>query len=285
MKKTLILLLTLALSFSLFACGSQPAAPAESADSEGHGETGDTPSYIDVIKERGVLRMGTEAGYPPFEFIVMEDGKSTVRGMDVDIAQAIADELGVELEIVDMNFDSLVEAVVVGDVDMVLAGMNPSPKREKAVDFSKIYWADKQALLIRVEDEDVLTTVEDFDGKAIGAQLGTIQENLAEEAFPNSELLSLAKISDLVMELQAGNIDGIVVGYPTASGYASAHDDIMMSSIALQADSEDGTAVAIAKGHDDFLNLVNDVLTRLIDDGTLEQMVQENSALAGIEEE
>ncbi|NLY08420.1 MAG: transporter substrate-binding domain-containing protein [Tissierellia bacterium] len=266
MKKLFIFTLIMVIIISAVGCGSSTANKGK----------------VDSIKEKGVLKLGTEAGYPPFEFTIIKDGNPEIVGIDIEIAKLIAKELGVELEVVDMDFNSLLAALSVGDVDIVLAGMNPSEERRQSVDFSDIYYADKQVMLVRTADKDTLTSIDDFKGKTIGAQMGTIPAKVAEEIFKESEFQFLAEIANLVMELKAGTIDGVVLGFPTATAYDNAHDDIFMPDFVVGSSEEDGVAAAVAKDNKEFLDIVNKVLNTIMEDGTLEKIIKDASVEAGI---
>ncbi len=230
---------------------------------------------VSKIQEAGVIRMGTEAGYPPYEYTVVEDGKQVIVGFDIEIGELIAKELGVELEIVDMDFDGLLPALAVGDVDMVIAGMNPNPEREESANFSQSYYNDEQMMLIREPDADLFKTPADFAGKKVGAQLGTIQENIADEEFPDSEKLAMPEIANMVMELKSGNIDGILLVKPVAMSYAANNDELVLADFSLGDEADEGVSIAVAKNQSELLEIINGVLDEIKEDGTLDQLVEE----------
>ncbi|MCS4517195.1 transporter substrate-binding domain-containing protein [Clostridium botulinum] len=130
------------------------------------------------------------------------NGKDEIVGFDITIAKEIAKDLGVKLEIKDMKFDGLLAALQSGNVDIVIAGMNPTEDRKKSVDFSKIYYQAIQSVVVRAEDKDKFKSLEEFKGKKIGVQKGTTQEEVAKKEMTNSEIKSLGKVTDLVLELQ-----------------------------------------------------------------------------------
>ena len=129
---------------------------------------------LERVQEEGVLVVGTSADFPPFEFYAEVDGERQVVGMDMMIAQKIADDLGVELEIQDIGFDSLLPALEARNVDIVIAGMTPTEERRKSVDFSEIYFKTFQNIMIRAEDKDVYTSIESLKGLPIGVQSGSL---------------------------------------------------------------------------------------------------------------
>lgn len=163
-KKFAALLLALMMILSLAACGSKSDDSAQGS-SDGDASSDDTAkSKIEQIKEAGVLVMGTSADYPPNEFHTEVDGKDTIVGFDVAIAQHIADDLGVELKVVDMSFDNLCINLAKGDFDIVIAGMASTEERLKSVDFSNPYFKQQQAILIRAEDDALYNKPEDLSG-------------------------------------------------------------------------------------------------------------------------
>lgn len=163
-KKFAALLLALMMILSLAACGSKSDDSAQGS-SDGDASPDDTAkSKIEQIKEAGVLVMGTSADYPPNEFHTEVDGKDTIVGFDVAIAQYIADDLGVELKVVDMSFDNLCINLAKGDFDIVIAGMASTEERLKSVDFSDPYFKQQQAILIRAEDDALYNKPEDLSG-------------------------------------------------------------------------------------------------------------------------
>ena len=138
MKKIIALILALAMVFSFTACGG--------------GSSDSGKSVIDEIKAKGKLTVGTSADYPPYEFHTEIDGVDTIVGFDIAIAKAIADDLGVELEIVDMSFDNLLMSLANGEFDMVIAAITSNEEREKAVDFSDPYLVSKNLILVKTEN-------------------------------------------------------------------------------------------------------------------------------------
>ena len=163
-KKFAALLLALMMILSLAACGSKSDDSAQGS-SDGDASPDDTAkSKIEQIKEAGVLVMGTSADYPPNEFHTEVDGRDTIVGFDVAIAQYIADDLGVELKVVDMSFDNLCINLAKGDFDIVIAGMASTEERLKSVDFSAPYFKQQLAILIRAEDDALYNKSEDLSG-------------------------------------------------------------------------------------------------------------------------
>ena len=120
--------------------------------------------------------MGTSADYPPYEWHLIKDGKDEIIGFDIDIAQAIADELGVELEVKDMAFDGLIPALSTGKIDMIIAGMNATEERKQSVDFTDVYYTQTDIVVIRKEDADKFTSEDSLKTAKLATQKATVQE-------------------------------------------------------------------------------------------------------------
>ena len=257
------------------AASEEPAAseaPAESAATE------ETPT-LDAIRERGQLILGTESTYPPFEFIVIENGASVGVGFDVSLAQAIADKLGVELVTSEMAFDSLIPAVQAGTVD-IAASITPTEERKQAVDFSDNYYDTTNVFVVRKGEEGNFTSKESFDGKTIGAQMGTAQNTLVVEDMTNAQSLLLPKTTTLIQELNTGNIDAICLEKPVADIYVAAYpDDLAVCSDEVPVE-EGGVAIPVAKGQEDLLNFINEVIAEMKANGEMERIYQEACTLA-----
>ena len=236
---------------------------------------------LDQIKASGKLVVGTSADYPPYEFHKIIDGKDTYVGFDMAIAAKLAEELGVELEVIDMKFEGLLPALVGGKIDMIIAGMTPTDERKKSVDFSVVYYDSFQTMLVKKDNLSSLNTIEAFSGKIIGAQKSSIQEGVAAEKFTSSEIKSIGKIPDLIMELKTGKIDGLVLAQTVAEQYASANDDISLNNVDLG--SEGGSAIAMNKGEKELVEAVDLVLNKLIEDGSIGVYVKEATELAQVE--
>ena len=245
---------------------------------------GGSQSTLQRIQRTGKLVLGTSADYPPYEFVIMQNGQPTIVGFDIEIAGEIARDLSahlgreVTLDIRDIGFDGLLQALNSNRVDIVIAGMTPTPERMESVDFSIIYYRAEQGIMIRAEDRDRFTTLESLAGRTIGAQLATTQEGIAQEDLPNSRLVSLGRIPDLVLELQNRRIDALIIEKPVAEGYVRSNPDLMIAPM-IVGDEDAGSAVAIRKGNQDLVDLINTTLRRLMNDGSIDRFVAEANLL------
>ncbi len=251
------------------------AAPEESAAAEG---TASATPTLDAIRERGQLILGTESTYPPFEFIVIENGQSVGAGFDVMLAQKIAEKLGVTLVTSEMAFDSLIPAIQAGTID-IAASMTPTDERKQAVDFSENYYETSNVFLVRKGEEGNFTSAESFDGKTIGAQVGTAQNDLVVNDMTNAQSLLLPKVTTLVQELKTGNIDAICMEKPVGDIYIAAYPDLALAEYEV-ADAAGGVAFPAAKGQDDLIAFINETIEELKASGELEKLYQEACAQA-----
>ena len=238
---------------------------------------GNEENSHESIKSKGTIVVGTSADYPPYEFHKVIDGKDTIVGFDIQLAEKIAEDLDVELEVIDMNFDGLLPALKAGKIDFIAAGMNPTEERKESVDFTNIYYDTNQTMLVLSENKDTLTTVESFSGLKVGVQKSTLQETIFDEQFAGAEKVALSKIPNLIMELQSEKIDGIILAEVVAKQYADANPNITLNGLDLG--SEGGVAIAIDKGQTELLEAMNSTIDKVIEDGTLDQYILDAMAL------
>ncbi|HIU71832.1 MAG TPA: transporter substrate-binding domain-containing protein [Candidatus Galloscillospira excrementipullorum] len=281
MKKLLTFLLALTLLFSLFACNSTGEEDGqENGDSNQNGETAQTSgdlSRIDKIKQEGTLRIGTSADYPPYEFHTEIDGVDTIVGFDIALCQYIADDLGVELEITDMSFDSLLISLQQDKFDIVAAGMSPDEERLKAADFTDKIFESEQSIILRKADVALYPTTAELAGASIGVQKGTIQEGIAEGI--TDKVVKLTKLSELITELKTGKVDAVCIDYPCATAYVSGNDDLIVSDIEIEYEGP-GTCLAVQKGETEWVEYLNGIIQTVNEDGTMDQFIAEASMLA-----
>lgn len=246
------------------------------------GDTNSEKTAIDLIKEKGKLVMATSADYPPFEFQAVSEGKDTIEGFDIEIAKEIAKDLGVELEIIDLDFSTLVASLSAGKADIVLAAMTPDDERREEVDFSDLYYLATQAVITKKGNEGQIKTLEDLSGKIIGVQQGTIQADIAHdtELISNpKEIKEVPKITDLVLMIQTGKVDAVIMELPVAQSYVKVNDNLAITDVEYT-DPDGGFAVAIKKNNPEFVELVNATLDRLEKENKIEEFFINASELA-----
>ena len=272
MKKFVTLILALALTLSLAACGGNNASPSGSASSAGSdaassGEAGFTTA-VD-----GVLSMATEAAFPPYEYY---DGDAIV-GIDVEIAQAIADKLGLELQVTDIAFDSIIPGVQSGKYDLGLAGMTVTDERLEQVNFSDSYATGVQVVIVK--EGGKVTSVDDLfaDGASnvIGTQTGTTGFLYATWDIQDAglgEVKSFAKTTDAVEALKNGQVDCVILDNEPAKALVAANEGAGLSILDTEYAVED-YAAAISKDNTALLEAINGALKELIADGTVQSIL------------
>lgn len=278
MKKLLTAALAAMMVLALAACGNSTPAPASAAPEAASDTPAVAKTIVEQIKEKGTLVLGTEAQYAPFEF---KNEKADFVGCDIWLAEQIAAELGVELEVVDMAFDGIIPAVQSNQVDLGIAAFTVTPERAEEVDFSEVYQRDEQYLIIATDKKDVYTTKESLKGQQVGAQKGTVQSLLIKSALPESTLFELAKYPALAMEVANGNIAGLVVDGAVGENLVATNDKICVSSFRFSKEEANfGKAAVIKKGNDALAEVVNKVITEKVADGSFEKAYEEAVALA-----
>lgn len=262
LSKLMTLLLIVMMTMALAACGDTGTDTAS-----GDGET------MAKIKKEGKIVMGVNATYAPFEFHKTIDGEDQIVGFDIELGKAIADELGVELEIVDMSFDGLLPALSTGKVDF-LPGLAYSEERAENASFTNPYHKSVQVILMRSDNVDSVKEDSDLSGMTIGVLKGAVQAKTFPAHYPKAEVSELGKISDLVASLQSGRIDGVCLDYVVAKLYAQENDSLEMSAIQYElTDEEDqGSCVLVRKdNNEDLIKVINAVLERVINNGDLQK--------------
>lgn len=225
---------------------------------------GSEKSTTGGTSEKKVLTMGTNASFPPYEFY---EGDKIV-GIDPEIAEAIAKELGYELEIKDMEFDAITSAVSTGKIDMGMAGMSVTEDRLKSVNFSDSYAIGIQSVI--VPKDSTIQTPEDLAGKKVGVQLSTTGDLYATEEFGEENIARFANGSDATVALTQGKIDAIIIDNQPAKVYVEQNEGLKL----LETDfAEEEYAIATAKDNDELTNKINETLKKLIADGTVQKII------------
>lgn len=214
----------------------------------------------------GVLTMATNAYFPPYEYYEGEE----IVGIDADIAKAVADKLGLELKIEDMEFDSIITAVQTGKADMGLAGMTVTDERKQSVNFSDTYATGIQVIIV-TEDSDI-ASVDDLAGKKIGVQLSTTGDIYASDDYGEDNVEKYNKGADAVMALKQGKVDAVIIDNEPAKNFVAANDGLKI--LDTEYVTED-YAACINKENTELLDAVNGALTELKEDGTLQKIIDQ----------
>jgi len=278
MRKWGILIVALMMVSVLAACGQNKNAGAGNAPAK-QGNAAEANQGTTDTGNAKKLIVGMSADFPPYEFhIKNEKGEDEIVGFDVDIAKEIAKDLGAELEIKDMIFDSLLNELESGRVDLVISGLSPTPERAKQVDLSQIYYKAEQSVVSLTENKEKYATMESLEGTKIGVQKSSIQEGIA-KTVPGAKLTSLNKISDIVMQLKSGRVDVAILEGPVAGSFVKNVEGISITD-AKPVTEDEGYVIGVKKGNKEMLDQVNATLDRLIKDGSIDKFVAEASALA-----
>lgn len=270
MKKLSIAMLSMVLAGSMLltGCGGGNTQTTDdtSADDTQQSETAENT-------EGGTLVMGTNAQFPPYEF---RDENNEVAGIDADIAAAIADKLGMELEITDMAFDSLIPALDGGTIDIILAGMTVTPEREESVNFTDSYATGVQVIIVP-EDSDIAPTEQedgtmavDLTGKLIGVQAGTTGDMYCTDDYGQESVRQYDNGALAVSALANGQIDCVVIDNEPAKNYVAANTGLKIL------DTEyitENYAAAIAKDNTELYEQVNTAIQELKADGTIDEII------------
>ena len=279
MKKALSLMTAAALVLSLAACGStassaasseaaspeaasSDAASSEAASSEAASET-ETAELSTV--EPGKLIMSTNAAFPPYE---MTTDSGEFEGIDIETAQAIADKLGLELQIDDMDFDAALLAVQQGKADMVMAGVTVTDERQNVMDFTDSYATGIQSIIVK-EDSDI-ASVDDLAGKKIGTQRGTTGYLYCSDDFGDENVVAYDNGLTAVQMLNNGQVDCVVIDNAPAKEFIAANPGLKLLDTAYV---EESYAIGVGKGNTELKDAINTALEELKAEGTLQAIV------------
>ena len=236
-------------------------------------------SAVETVSE-GKLIVGTEAGFAPYEYLVGDK----VEGIDMDIAQAIADALGVELEVQNMDFDGALLAVQQGKVDIVAAGVSVSEERENVMDFSVKYVDSRAVVVVNAADPKVEEpTADGLADKVVGVQQGNIADLwVSENAAPKS-VQRYTKFVQAAQDLANGKIDCIVMDEAPAQELVASSEGLKI--LEGEALFEDSYAIAIRKGNDAMKAAVDAVITGLQESGEMDEIIASHSSADSAETE
>ena len=217
------------------------------------------------------LKMGTNAAFPPYEFYDDETGE--IVGIDAEVAAAIAEQLGYELEIIDMDFDSLIPAVANGKIDMVLAGLTVTEERKQNVDFTASYATGVQVVIVK-EDSDITLDALFAEGAShkIGVQQGTTGDLYSTWDLEDTGLATIERFktgTDAVLALTAGKVDCVVIDNEPAKNFVAANEGLKILDTEYITEEY---AIALAKGSE-LTATIDAALANLIAGGTLQSIV------------
>ncbi len=251
--------------------------PADSGEAEPEDAAAPAGDAVARIKDAGKIVMLTNAQFPPFEYT--DDAGAPV-GVDPDLAQAIADELGVELEIIDMDFDGLVDALKAGKGDFIAAGFTVSEERLKEVDFSTEYVTSAQMVVIP-KGSDLAADDAALSGKTISVQEGTTgdfyasgDQDMTASQIADANVLRFKSGIEAGMAVASGKADAMIIDELPATKIVESQSDALELLPTKLTDEQ--YAFAVNKGCEDLLEVINKVLTEKIDDGTVDSLVNQH---------
>ena len=280
MKKLTALMLSSAMMLSLAACGgsastetvSSEAASSEAASSEAASseavsteEAASADATALTTVNAGKLTMSTNAAFPPYE---MTTDTGDFEGIDIEVAGAIAEKLGLELQVDDMDFDAALLAAQNGKSDMVMAGVTVTDERLKVMDFSDTYAEGIQSIIVP-EDSDI-ATADDLSGKAIGTQRGTTGYIYCTDDFGEENVIAYDDGLTAVQALNNGQVDAVVIDNAPAQEFVAANPGLKILDTAY---AQEDYAIGVAKGNTQLLDAINGALEELEADGTLQSIV------------
>ena len=236
-----------------------------------------------------VLTVAISPDFAPMEFVdATKTGQDKYVGFDVSLAQFIADELGMELEIKPMSFDACQTAVGLGSVDMSVSGFSWTEERAENYNLSDYYWAgdneDEQTLITLAENAGKYTTAESLAGLKVGAQTASLQESLCKEQLPDCELVVVADLTTALMQMRNGDFDVMAVAKGNAEAIIASNSDIALSGFNFEVDEKyTGNVVLLNKDADALTAKVNEILAKAEAAGYYTTWYDEAKAIAGIE--
>lgn len=301
MKKNLVEAAMAAMCMAMMAgCGSdaktaESGTPAsQAADSEAvstesaqaatesAGEKQYESELVNKILEQGYFVATCSPGLVPYSFYdTRQTGVNDPVGVDIEVGEAIADYLGVEVRwTVSDNPGDAIAALNANNVDLIINGLTITDERKESVLFSDPYVETANVLIVRADDADTFQTVDDFTGKNIGAPMGSAQSLFVTDEIPGAQLLELDSYPNMIVELVSGNIDAVCISEISGVQYVVSNDDICFSSVDISNGEAKQQAVAARLGETELIGIVNEVIAQCKDEGLLDQWTEEYSEIA-----
>ena len=271
MKKFFAMMLALVMALSLVACGKQNDTPNTDGDNSAE------PAKTTLV-------VGVSADYAPFEFMYPdESGELVYGGIDISVAQYVADELGLTLQVENMSFDNLLTSLDKGDFDMVLSAMEATPDRLENADFSNGYYSDTPpAILVKADVADQYKTLADFNGKSVGAQTATTKLDMV-NTIEGVTPVALSSVLDLVNELVYDKVDAILVDGGVAQQYADANPDLVIAEASAELGEAAPYCIAVQKGDPKgLLDGINAAIAKMTAENKVETFIADADALADV---
>ncbi len=270
MKKFLAMAMATAMALSLTACGSSNAGTSASGSVSGSASGSNTDAAYTTVTE-GKLTMSTNASFPPYE-MVADDG--SFEGIDIEVAGAIADKLGLELQVDDMGFDAALQAAQTGKSDMVMAGVTVTEERQSVMDFTDSYANGVQVVIVK-EDSAIQTLDDLANANMIGCQMGTTgyiycSDTVENGGYGEDHVTPYDDGAAAIQALVNGQIDAVVIDNMPAQEYVKANPGLKILDTEF---ANEDYAIGVAKGNTALLDAINGALAELKADGTIQTIV------------
>ncbi|MCI5839226.1 MAG: transporter substrate-binding domain-containing protein [Peptoniphilaceae bacterium] len=230
---------------------------------------------LQKIIDKGTIKVGLSADYPPYEFMANVDGKPQISGSDITMAEYIADEIGVKVEYQDMDFKNLIGSLSSGQIDLVISGLSPTPEREKAINLSDLYFQSFSSAVTL--DSGTISSENDLEGKNIAVQMGSIQEEYA-NTIKNANVVSLSTTTDCLNQLKAKKVDAMILGGVVAENYVKNVDGLKLA--VEISDQEEGLCIGIKKGNDSLTEKINNIIKKIKEEKLYDKWLVDANELA-----
>ena len=273
MKKLIAMMLALVMALSLAACGNTNS-------SNDNANTGDDSQP----EAKTTLVVGVSADYAPFEFMYPDaSGNMVYGGIDISVAQYVADEMGLTMQVENMSFDNLLASLDKGDFDIVLSAMEATPDRLENADFSDPYYTDvPPAILVKADAADSYKTLADFSGKSVGAQTATTKLDLVND-IEGATPVALSSVLDLVNELVYDKVDAILLDGGVAQQYADANPDLVIAEVSAELGEAAPYCIAVQKGDPKgLLDGINAAIAKMTAENKIETFIADADSLADV---
>lgn len=274
LKKLVTAALCAAMTLSLAACGGGNSSNSSSDSSS-------ADNVLAKVQEAGVLKVSVSPDFAPYEFQdPSKSGQDVYVGADVEMIRYIAKELGVECEIVAMDFDTCLAAVTQDKVDCSINGYYPSEERRKTVDFTNPYFDDsKQVVVIKKENMDKFKTAADFKGETVAAQNGSAQDTIVKENLSDAKEQLISKVTDGVQMVKSGKAAGVVLQNVVAESVVASDDSLAIAESTFVYDEAE-LVVAVKKGETELLDKMNEIVKKINDEKLYDQWLVDAQELA-----
>lgn len=236
-----------------------------SKESSSSTDVGSSDSVLNEIEETGILKVGLDATFKPFEF----KSGNEFQGFDVDLITALAEELGADVEITDTEFKGLIPGLQAGKFDIIASAMYITDERKKTIDFSDSYYPGGLSIMVK-EDNNDIQSIDDLKGKKVSVQIGTKSVDFLETNYPDIKLVKVERNTDMFLELETDKVDAVVTGLPGAQAYIKDTGSMKVLPDTL---TEEYYGFGIRKENTEFTKAVNEALQTLKDNGTYEELV------------